>query len=68
VGWETEESWFGPGRDKRFCCSESRLALDHSQVPVSSGVEWPGLEVELPWLYYVEVPGMHSTHITWFKK
>jgi len=41
-----------PGRDKRFCSSESRLALDHTQFPVSSDVEWPGLEFALPLVAY----------------
>ena len=27
-----------------------------------------GLRLNFPWLYYVEVPGMHSTHLTWYNK
>ena len=41
-----------PGRDKRFCSSESRLSLDHTQLPISSDMEWPGLEVALPLVVY----------------
>jgi hypothetical protein len=37
-----------PDRDKRFCSSESWLALDHTQLPISLDVEWPRLEVALP--------------------
>jgi hypothetical protein len=57
-----------PGRDKRFCSSETRLALDHTQLAISSGMEWPGLMLHCPLLYFVKVPRMHSTLITWFKK
>jgi len=41
-----------PGRDKRFCSSESRLALDHTQLPISSGMEWPLLEFALHLVVY----------------
>jgi hypothetical protein len=43
-----------PGRDKRFCFTESQLAVDHTQLPISLGLEWPGLEVALPLVVYCE--------------
>jgi hypothetical protein len=37
-----------PGRDKIFFSSASRLALKHTKLSLSLGVEWPGLEAEPP--------------------